>query len=195
MAINLSKGQTINLSKEATLPGGLRQVRLGLGWDVAQRKGLFGRVVGGGSIDLDASALMISGGQVRDIVYFGQLTSHDGAVHHTGDNLTGAGDGDDESILVDLTQVHPSVEAIVFTVNSYQGQSFDQVENAYVRVVDSQDRDRELARFSLSGSGSHTGLIMGVLARSGQEWTFRALGEAAQGRTAAQLQSAVLRHL
>ena len=153
MSINLSKGQTVNLAKQDG--GQLSRVRMGLGWDtkIVTKKGLFG-----GSkqvqkdIDLDASALLIGGGRVLDTVYFGNLRSQDGSIQHTGDNLTGAGDGDDESIVVDLTAVSGSVEHIVFVVNSFSGENFSEVDNAFVRVVDSNANDTELARFQLSGS-------------------------------------------
>jgi tellurium resistance protein TerZ len=188
MSINLSKGQTINLAKAAG--GGLTTVRLGLGWDVkvVQKKSLFGGVKNvQKNIDLDASALLIGGGQVRDIVYFGQLRSKDGSVQHTGDNLTGAGDGDDESILVDLTRVASSIDHIVFTVNSYSGDTFADVDNAYVRVVDSAARDAELARFGLTGSGPHTAMVMARVSRTASGWEFTAIGVTGDGRTAHQL--------
>ncbi|PJI95104.1 TerD family protein [Luteimicrobium subarcticum] len=192
MAISLSKGQTINLSKATTDGGeqGLTHVRLGLGWDTkkVEKKGLFGgsKVVQK-SIDLDASALLIGGGQVQDTVYFRQLRSKDGSLQHTGDNLTGRGDGDDESIVVDLTAVHPAVEHIVFTVNSYSGQTFAEVDNAYVRVVDSSAGDAELARYTLTGSGPHTALVMAKVSRTTQGWQLTALGTAGNGRTVQQL--------
>lgn len=188
MGINLSKNQTINLSKDNG--GALRNIRLGLGWDAAKR-GLFG----GGSIDLDASAVVISNGTVVDTVYFGCLTSNDGSIRHTGDNLTGAGDGDDESIIVDLTRVPAHVDAIVFTVNSFRGQTFDKVANAYVRVVDSDDRDRELAKYSLSGGGSHTAMVMSAVKRTGNGWSFTALGVPGEGRRVQQVTALALQSI
>ncbi|GII99927.1 tellurium resistance protein TerZ [Sediminihabitans luteus] len=185
MSINLSKGQSINLAKSTG--GGLTTVRLGLGWDVkvVQKKGLFGGVKNvQKSIDLDASALLVGGGAVRDVVYYGQLRSKDASVQHTGDNLTGAGDGDDESILVDLTKVAASIDHIVFTVNSYSGDNFSEIENAYVRVVDSASRDAELAKFVLTGSGPHTALVMARVSRTATGWEFTAIGTPGNGRTA-----------
>ncbi|QAY70721.1 TerD family protein [Xylanimonas protaetiae] len=189
MAITLAKGQTINLAKPTT-GAGLTKVRMGLGWDTktVEKRSLFGgtRLVQK-AIDLDASALLVGGGQVREIVYFGQLRSKDASIQHTGDNLTGAGDGDDESITVDLTRVSSWVEHIVFTVNSYSGQPFTDIDNAFVRVVDSTDRDSELGRFTLTGSGLHTALVMARVSRTPAGWTFTAIGTPGQGRTANQL--------
>ncbi|WP_265442744.1 TerD family protein [Flexivirga meconopsidis] len=189
MSINLSKGQSVNLAKNDG--GALSRVRMGLGWDtkVVTKKGLFG-----GSkqvqraIDLDASAIVIGGGRVLDTVYFGKLRSGDGAIQHTGDNLTGEGEGDDESIVVDLPQVHGSVEHIVFVVNSYSGENFTEVDNAFVRVVDSMAGDTELARFQLTGSGSHTALVMAKVSRTGAGWQFTAIGTPGNGRTARDLE-------
>jgi tellurium resistance protein TerZ len=121
MSVNLTKGQQVSLTKRGG--GGLTVVRMGLGWDAVKKRGLFGSR--SQSIDLDASALLFDGaGNLVDAVYFGQLRSRDGSVQHTGDNLTGAGEGDDESVLVDLTRVPPTVTQIVFTVNSFTGQDF-----------------------------------------------------------------------
>ena len=194
MGINLSKGQTIDLTKPDR-SAGLTHVRMGLGWDVkvVQKKTLFGGTKEvRKAIDLDASALLIGGGQVRDIVYFGQLRSKDASVQHTGDNLTGAGDGDDESILVDLARVHPEIEHIVFTVNSYSGETFEQIDNASVRVVDTTARDAELAKFTLTGSGPHTALVMARVSRTSDGWQLTAIGTPGQGRTAHQLQALAL---
>ncbi|NHN56249.1 TerD family protein [Calidifontibacter sp. DB0510] len=185
MSVNLSKGQSVNLAKADG--GALTRVRMGLGWDVkvVTKKGMFGGTKQvQRDIDLDASALVIGGGQVLDTIYYGNLRSRDGAINHTGDNLTGAGEGDDESIIVDLPVVAPSVEHIVFVVNSYSGDNFSEIENAFVRVVDSANRDQELARFQLTGSGTHTALVMAKVSRSGNGWTFTAIGQPGNGRTA-----------
>lgn len=195
MGINLSKNETINLSKSAP---GLSNVRLGLGWDakMVQKKGLFGGTKNvQKDIDLDASAIMIGSGRVQEIVYYGNLTSSDRSIRHTGDNLTGAGDGDDESILVDLRSVPASVDTIVFTVNSFSGDTFNEIDNAYVRVVDSNSGDNELAKYTLTGSGNHTAQVMAALIRVGNEWNFRAIGESGNGRTASQIQDLALRSL
>jgi tellurium resistance protein TerZ len=182
MTISLKKNQAVSLAKEA--PDGLSAITLGVGWDVAKPKGLLSAMFGGsGDIDLDASALLFDPGrQVVDSVWFGQLTSKDGSLRHSGDNLTGEGDGDDESIAIDLGRLPANVETIVLTVNSFRGQSFDKVDNAFGRVVDNRT-GRELARFDISDSGPHTGIILASLSRGGGAWTFKALGERAGGRT------------
>jgi tellurium resistance protein TerZ len=160
---------------------------MGLGWDAMKKKGMFGGMKEV-SVDLDASAILISAqGQVLETVYYGNLRSKDNSLIHTGDNLTGKGDGDDESIMVDLPRVSPAVAHIVFVVNSFSGQNFTQIENATARVVDSADRDRELVRYQLTGSGSHTAVVMAKLSRAGTGWTFTAIGTPGNARTAAQL--------
>jgi len=179
MGVSLSKGQTVSLVKSGG--GGLTRVRMGLGWDAVRKKGLFGSRAQ--SIDLDASALLFdSSGRLVDQVWFSQLRSQDGSVQHTGDNRTGAGDGDDESIRVDLSSVPPGVRTIVFTVNSFTGQDFSQIENAFCRLID-ETTETEIARYDLSGSGSHTAQIMSKVARDGTGWSMTAIGTAASGRT------------
>ena len=182
MAISLTKNQTISLEK--TAGSGLRNVTMGLGWDVAKPKGFLAKLTGGGdSIDLDASALFFdASGTLTDSVWFQQLKSKDGSVEHTGDNRTGAGDGDDEQIKVDLGRIPASVQTIVFTVNSFLGQDFGKVENAYCRLVNDQGRT-EIARFNLSAGGAHTGQVMARLYREGQGWNMQALGTPSRGRT------------
>jgi tellurium resistance protein TerZ len=176
MAINLVKGQKISLDKESG--GGLTKVIMGLGWDP---------VNSGKSIDLDAScALFNEAKQVVDMVYFGQLKSKDGSIVHTGDNLTGEGEGDDEQIIVNLAKVPANVKYLVFTVNSYQGQSFNEVKNAFCRLVDDASK-KEIARYVLSGGGAHTGLIMAKLYRHQNEWKMHALGDPASGQVAQQI--------
>jgi tellurium resistance protein TerZ len=176
MSVNLQKGHKVNLAKADG--GQLTIITLGLGWDVASG-GFFG---GGGSIDLDASCVMLDGSKNKvDTVYFGHLRSNDGSVRHTGDNLTGAGDGDDEQIIVDLTKVPASVQSLVFTVNSYRGQKFDKVKNAFVRVLD--DKGNELLKYDLSAKGDHTACIMGKVYRHNGGWKFHAIGEVASGTT------------
>ncbi|GAA2009623.1 TerD family protein [Nakamurella flavida] len=185
MSVSLTKGQTVSLTKSGG--GELSQVRMGLGWDAITKRGMFGGTKQV-SVDLDASALLLSTDRkVVDIVYFGQLRSKDGSITHTGDNRTGKGDGDDESILVDLPRVPATVAHIVFVVNSYTGENFSQIENAVARAVDSVDRDKELVRYELSGSGTHTAVVMARLSRSGSGWTFTAIGTPGEGRTADQL--------
>jgi tellurium resistance protein TerZ len=144
MAINLQKGQKISLSKESG--GTLSKVVMGLGWDAKKSgggmlKGMFG---GGSSssIDLDASCVLFNDqNKVVDTVYFGQLKSRDGSIVHTGDNRTGDGDGDDEQIIVDLDKIPATVKSLVFTVSSYTGQTFAEVENVLlnqIRITDEQ---------------------------------------------------------
>jgi tellurium resistance protein TerZ len=185
VGVNLTKGQTVSLRKQSG--GTLRNVRMGLGWDAAQRKGFLGRLAPPKSIDLDASALLFDGnGRLVDQVWFQQLVSRDGSVQHTGDNLTGAGEGDDESIRVDLSRVPPQVTTLVFTVNSFTGQDFSQIANAFCRLVD-EAGETEIARYDLTGSGPHTAQVMAKVARDGDGWSMTAIGAAASGRTFADL--------
>lgn len=180
MSVSLNKGQSVSLKKSGG--GELTVVRMGLGWQAAPRKGLFGRRAR--SIDLDASAVMFGDQQLVDVVFFQHLVSNDGSVRHTGDNLTGgAGGEDDESILVDLSRVPEHVKQIVFTVNSYTGQTFAEVENAHCRLVD-ESNGQELARYSLSGGGAHTGQVMAKVQRDAAGgWQMSAIGAPARGRT------------
>ena len=182
MPISLEKNQTISLEKSAG--SSLSNVTMGLGWDVAKPKGFLGRLMGGGeSIDLDASALLFdANGQLLDSVWFRQLQSKDGSVLHTGDNRTGAGEGDDEQIRVNLLRLPRSVQTVVFTVNSFTGQDFTRVENAYCRLL-SGDSGPEIARFNLSSGGAHTGQVMARVYRDGGGWSMQALGTASSGRT------------
>jgi len=155
MAVSLQKGQRISLSKEAG--GTLNKVVMGLGWDAVKKSGGFlgfgGRAP---EIDLDASCLMFDeNNKLFDTIWFRQLKSNDGSIQHSGDNRTGAGDGDDEQISVNLDRVPSQVKALVFTVNSFTGQSFAQVANAYCRIIDGANQ-RELARYDLSVQGSHS---------------------------------------
>ena len=181
MAVSLEKGQKISLDK--TAGSSLTQITMGLGWDVAKSKGFFG--FGGGSeeIDLDASCLMFDAqNQPLDAIWFAQLTSKDGSIRHSGDNRTGAGDGDDESITVDLSRVPANAKTLMFTVNSFRGQSFEKVQNAYCRVINAQN-NQEVAKFNLSCQGAHTALIVAKLYRHNGEWKMHAIGETAKGST------------
>lgn len=200
MAISLQKGQKISLDKEAG--GTLTRVVMGLGWDVAkkEKKGLLGFFGGGGGggeaeIDLDASCLMFDErGQLVDTIWFMQLKSNDGSIKHTGDNRTGAGDGDDEQIIVDLSRVPAQAKSLVFTVNSFTGQTFDQVANAYCRIVDGSN-NKEIARYDLSVRGSHTAQIMAKVYRHNGEWKMHAIGENGVGRTFNELMPQITPHL
>ncbi len=194
MAVNLQKGQKISLEKEAG--GALARVTMGLGWDVARKKGFLG--FGGGQgdpIDLDASVVMFDeGNRPVDVVWFRQLKSKDGSIVHTGDNRTGAGDGDDEQIIVDLRSVPPQVKSLVFTVNSFTGQNFSTVENAFCRIFDTNS-GKEIARYDLSVQGSHTAQIMAKVYRHNGEWKMHAIGENGTGRTFDDLMPLITPHL
>ncbi len=192
MSVNLSKGQRVSLAKSGG--GTLTRVRMGLGWDAMKKKGLFGGSKSQ-SIDLDASALIFdTSGQLVDQVWFNQLKSKDGAIVHTGDNRTGAGDGDDESIIVELGNLPGTVATLVFTVNSFTGQDFSQIENAYCRLID-ETNGTELARYELTGSGQHNAQVMAKVARDGSGWSMTAIGAIASGRTIHDLLPAVAQHL
>lgn len=174
MGVSLAKGGNVSLTKEAP---GLTAVVVGLGWDV--------RTTTGTDFDLDASAIMLdaTGKAISDrhFVFFNNLTSPDGSIEHTGDNLTGEGEGDDESIKVNLAAISPEVTKIVFPVSIYdagaRAQSFGQVSNAFIRVVN-QAGGAEIARYDLSEDAStETAMLFGELYRHGAEWKFRAVGQ------------------
>lgn len=186
MGISLSKGQTVSLEKSTG--GSLTNIRMGLGWDPVKPKGFFSKMMGGNeSIDLDASCILLDGNKKPlDVVWFRQLTSQDGAIKHSGDNLTGEGDGDDETISVALGNLPAAVQSLIFTVNSFRGQTFDQVENAFCRLVDLSN-NQEVARFQLAEKGQHTGVVMAVVSRAGAGWNIRAVGTPTRGRTAQDL--------
>ncbi|WP_049580991.1 TerD family protein [Streptomyces sp. SBT349] len=192
MSLNLSKGQAINLQKSDG--GTLTAVRMGLGWQAAPRRGLLGRR--SREIDLDASAVVFADKQPVDVVFFQHLVSDDGSVRHTGDNLVGgAGQGgDDEAILVDLQRVPVHVDQIVFTVNSFTGQSFAEVQNAFCRLVD-ETNGQELARYTLTGGGQYTAQVMAKVHRQGSGWQMTAIGEPANGRTFQDLLPALIPYL
>ncbi len=193
MAVSLSKGQKISLEK--TAGSTLARVIMGLGWDAKKKGGFFGFGQTAQEIDLDASAVMFdAAGEVVDTVWFKQLASKDGSLVHTGDNRTGAGDGDDEQIIVELDRVPAGVQHLVFVVNSFTGQSFDQIDNAFCRLVDTKT-DKEIARFDLGGSGKHTAQVMVRLYREAAGWQMHAIGERASGRTYQDLLPAIKPHL
>ena len=193
MSVNLTKGQKISLDKEAG--GSLNRVVMGLGWDAVKSKGFLGFGAKSADIDLDASCVLFDdANKPLDVVWFRQLKSRDGSVFHSGDNRTGAGDGDDEQINVALQSVPDNVRSIVFTVNSFTGQSFAQVENAYCRLV-SADNGKEVARFNLSVQGQHNAQIMAKLYRHNGEWKMHAIGENGLGRTFDELLPQIAQHL
>ena len=184
MTITLQKGQRISLSKEAP---GLTQITCGLGWDVAKKSGggFFGAFGGGQDFDLDASVLCLDSNKritdIKDIVYFGNLQHSSGSILHQGDNLTGAGEGDDEVIIVDLPKIPARITRLVFVVNIYdcigRKQDFSQVENAFVRLVN-RANNQELARYELSGSNyaGMTGMTLAEIYRHNDEWKMAAIG-------------------
>lgn len=193
MSVNLQKGQKISLAKEAG--GALNRVTMGLGWDAIKSKGFFGFGAKSESVDLDASCVMFDeANRPVDVVWFRQLKSRDGSIVHTGDNRTGAGEGDDEQIIVDLARVPENVKSLVFTVNSFTGQNFSQVENAYCRIVDAGSQ-KEVARYELSVQGAHTAQIMAKLYRHNGEWKMHAIGENGSGRTFDDLMPLITPHL
>ncbi len=188
MGINLQKGQKIDLTKNGG--SGLRSVMVGLGWDEAPRKGgFFSRPQ---PIDCDASAILcgengklIATGNINDaVVYFGNLRHSSGAIQHMGDNLTGAGEGDDEQIMVNLSAVPANIFKIIFVVNIYdataRNQHFGMIRNAFIRLVDNDTRS-EICRFNLSENYTNmTGLVVGEIYRRGGEWKFNAIGQPVQ---------------
>ena len=193
MVVNLQKGQKISLDKEAGTQ--LTKIIMGLGWDAVKTKGFFGFGSKTQEIDLDASCILFDEqGRPLDTVWFRQLKSKDGSVVHTGDNRTGDGDGDDEQIVVDLTRVPSNVKSLVFTVNSFTGQNFSQIENATCRIVNASN-NQEVARFNLSTLGSHNAQIMAKLYRHNDEWKMHAIGEIGNGRTFEELLPKIIPHL
>lgn len=180
--VSLSKNQTVSLSKHAS---SLKQLSFGLGWDPVKKKGFLNSLFGGGNddIDLDASCILLDNtGKKLDIIWFQQLKSKCGSIVHSGDNMTGEGDGDDEVIHVNLSRLSSQVEYLVVTVNSFRGQTFNDVENAFCRVVD-ETSGTELARYELTEQGSHTGIVIASLRRNSGSWDFTAHGHACRGRT------------
>lgn len=184
MAINLQKGQKIDLRKSNP---GLSSIMIGLGWDPVKSGGGFLKSLMGGNqeVDCDASVFMINNqGKLesnKDLIYFGNLKSENNAVIHTGDNVTGDGAGDDEQILVDLDKVPAHVSKLLFVVNIYncvaRKQHFGMIKNAFIRVVDKTSK-KEVARYNLSDDYStKTALVVGTIYRQGNSWKFSAVGE------------------
>jgi tellurium resistance protein TerD len=178
MSISLNKGGNLSLSKQAP---GLTRILVGLGWDT--------RSSDGQDFDLDASAFLLKeGDKVRsdsDFIFYNQLKSTDGSVEHTGDNLTGEGEGDDEVIKVDLSRVPPEVQKISVAVTIHDAearrQNFGMVTNAFIRIVN-EAGGAEIARYDLSEDAStETAMIFGEVYRNGPEWKFRAVGQGYNG--------------
>lgn len=187
MGINLQKGQKIDLTKGST---GLRNIMVGLGWDEAEQTtsgGLLGRLFSSKShdIDCDASAIICdANGKYLDLVYYRNLRLQDGSIEHQGDNLTGAGEGDDEQIRVDLSKLESNVGKIVFVVNIYEAenrnQHFGMIKNAFIRLVDLSNNS-EICRFNLSENYyGMEGLIVGEIYKRDNEWKFNAIGQPVQ---------------
>lgn len=182
MSVSLQKGQKVSLSKEHV---GLSKMMVGLGWDEAQKAkgGFFAPKPK--PIDCDASALLLKNGRLcdkSDIIYFGNLGHKSGAIQHMGDNLTGAGEGDDEQILVDLSRIPAEYDRIVMVVNIYQAvqrkQHFGMIQNAFIRLVD-QRNNAEMCKYNLTDDYSGmTALIFGEIYRHNGEWKFNAIGQA-----------------
>ena len=183
MPVNLQKGQKVSLTKDNP---GLNNVIVGIGWDI-------NRFDTGGDFDLDSAAFMLTdAGRVSnqdDFIFFGNLTHPSGSVRHLGDNLTGAGDGDDEQIRIELSKVPANISRIAFTVTIYDAeqrrQNFGQVSNAYVRIFD-ESNGVELLRYDLGEDFSiETAAVFGELYKNGAEWKFNAIGSGYQGGLAA----------
>lgn len=183
MPINLQKGQKVSLTKGQP---GLTNVIVGLGWDV-------NAFDTGGDFDLDAAAFLLSdSGKVsktEDFVFYGNLKHPSGCAEHMGDNLTGAGDGDDEQIKIDLSKVPESVTRFAFTATIYEAESrkqnFGQISNAYIRIYN-ESNGEELLRYDLGEDYSiETAVVFGELYKNGGEWKFNAIGSGYQGGLAA----------
>ncbi|MDD5268428.1 MAG: TerD family protein [Methylococcales bacterium] len=178
MAISLSKGGNVNLSKEAP---GLNKIVVGLGWDA--------RATDGAAFDLDASAFLVKlDGKVRtdsDFCFYNNKIVADGAVQHAGDNTTGAGEGDDETIKVELSKIPADLDKVVFAVTIHEAetrkQNFGQVNHAFIRVVN-EEGGQEIARYDLSEDASiETSMIFGEIYRIGADWKFKAVGQGFAG--------------
>lgn len=183
MPVNLQKGQKVSLTKGNP---GLSKVVVGLGWDINQFDT-------GGAFDLDAAAFLLGdngkASASEDFVFYGNLTHPTGCVQHLGDNLTGAGDGDDEQIKVDLSKVPAAITKIAFTVTIYEAeqrrQNFGQVSNAFIRIYN-EENGEELVRYDLGEDFSiETAVVFGELYKNGDEWKFNAIGCGYQGGLAA----------
>lgn len=183
MPVNLTKGQKVSLTKGNP---GLKNVVVGLGWDVNQFDT-------GGDFDLDAAAFLLTdSGKVadsNDFVFYGNLAHPSGSVQHMGDNLTGAGDGDDEQIKINLSKVPANITKIAFTVTIYESearrQNFGQVNNAFIRIYN-EENGEEMLRYDLGEDFSiETAAVFGELYKNGAEWKFNAIGSGYQGGLAA----------
>lgn len=190
--VRLSKNDVVNLTKKDP---GMKKIIVGLGWDevkATNKGGLFGglfggTISGGDDIDCDAFAVLLENGHLNDVshdtVYFGNLKHRSGAVVHTGDNLTGEGEGDDEQLIIDTSLVPKNIDSIMIAVNIYRGkergQHFGKVENAFIRLVN-METNNEVCRYDLSNGGysGYVTVTFGELHRETDgSWQFRAVGE------------------
>ena len=167
----------MDLTAGQELPLETAKITLGIGWDKERTAGAMG--TGAPDIDLDATVVQFAGDQLFDLAFYNNLATRDGSVVHLGDNLTGAGEGDDEQITVDLGRVHGPVDTIVLMVSSYHGHTLEWVNRAYCRISDAAEH--ELARFRITGGVPQTGLVLATLKRAGSDpgsgWVMRAVGE------------------
>lgn len=190
MSVSLQKGQKVSLSKENP---GLSRIIVGLGWDEVKRRGGF-FAPKPQDIDCDASAILLQNGKFvnkGDVVYFGNLTHASGSVKHMGDNLTGAGEGDDEQIVIELQRVPMQYDRIVIVVNIYAAyqrkQDFGLIENAFIRVVNGAN-GQEILKYNLSENyGGKTAMIFGEVYRHNGEWKFNAIGQATNDGSVSEL--------
>lgn len=191
MSVNLQKGQKVELRKNNG--GELRRVMVGLGWDeVQQSRGFFAPKPQ--DIDCDASAFICMNGHLRgtgDVVYFGNLNHRSGCVRHMGDNLTGAGEGDDEQIMVDLASLPSQYDKIIIVVNIYQAaqrrQHFGMIRNAFIRICDAET-NQEILKYNLSENyNGMTAMVFGELYRYNGTWKFNAIGQATQDNSVGDL--------
>ncbi len=183
MAINLTKGQKVDLTKGNP---GLKKLMVGLGWDV-------NAFDSGADFDLDAAAFMLGDNgkcpTEKEFIFYGNLTHPSESLKHMGDNLTGAGEGDDEQIFIDLTKIPSNVSKVAFTVTIYEaeerGQNFGQVSNSFIRIVD-ESTGREVIHYDLGEDFSiETAVVVGELYKHNGEWKFNAIGSGFQGGLAA----------
>lgn len=187
MAVNLTKGQRVSLKKDAP---NLKRILVGLGWDpVEKKRGLFSLGSSTEKIDIDASVICIGeDGRKKEIVYYGHKDDYAGSIHHTGDNLTGEGDGDDEQIIISLDKVPRDFAKLAVIINIYsaysRGQHFGQIKNCFVHVAD-MDTNKELIRYDVSASGNFnglTGIFVAEIYRHNGEWKFKAEGDGVKVR-------------
>lgn len=186
--VSLHKNQTVSLTKTASTP--LNHIAIGLGWDPLETKkpGLLCRLFGcktQNTIDLDAACVLFDADKEKqDIVFFAKLKSDCQSVTHRGDNLTGEGNGDDEVIDISLTNLPSNVSYLVITVSSFKGQNFNEVKNAFCRVMNTDDEQKELCRYDLSEQGEHTGIVIAILTRKkDNDWHITASGMPCDGLT------------